>query len=66
MNKKNEILLNICRPSLTNEDVINHEDNEYLYAEAMGKNGAPCNRIFNECEKSLLDIFSKIDSTPLH
>lgn len=54
------------RPSLTNEDVTNHEDNEYLYAEAMGKNGAPCEHIFSECKKSLLDIFTKMDTTILH
>lgn len=64
--KINQSLSHIFRPSVTSEDVINHEDNEYLYAEAMGKNGAPCDRIFNECEKSLLDIFSIVETSPLH
>lgn len=50
------------RPSLTNEEILHHEDNEYLYAEAMGKNGSPCEHIFNECKTSLLDIFAKIET----
>lgn len=50
------------RPSVTNEEIHNHEDNEYLYAEAMGKKGAPCKRIFSECQRSLLDIFALIET----
>lgn len=42
--------------------MLDHEDNEYFYAEAMGKKGAPCERVFNECKTSLLDIFARIET----
>lgn len=58
-----EWICHLSRPSLTNEEIFNHEDNEYLYAEAIGKSGAPCEHIFRECKNSILDIFARIDST---
>lgn len=51
------------RPSLTNEEIVNHEDNEYFYAEKMGMDGAPCEHVFNECKMSILEMFSKISNT---
>lgn len=48
------------RPSITKDEVSDHSDNEYLFAEKLGKEGAPCDRIFKECKISILDQFSGI------
>lgn len=51
------------RPSVTNEETVNHDDNEYLYAEKMGIDGAPCEHIFSECKISIVDMFSSTFAT---
>lgn len=56
-------LIIVLRPSLTTDQITNHEDNEYLHAEKLGKDGAPCDRVFNECKMSILDQFTGIYTT---
>lgn len=53
----------VFRPSLTADHITNYEDNEYLHAEKLGKDGAPCERVFNECKTSILDQFTGIYTT---
>lgn len=48
------------RPSTSRDEVIDHMDNEYYHAETLGKQGAPCERVFNECKESILEQFSGI------
>lgn len=50
------------RPSLTKDKVNDHADNEYLHAEKLGKDGAPCEHVFKECKMSILEQFSGIYS----
>lgn len=52
-----------ARPSLTKDTVIEHTQNEYLRAEEIGRSGAPCDKVFKECTKSVLDQFSGIYRT---
>lgn len=37
-----------------------HADNEYYYAEKVGQSGAGCERVFKECQRSLLQHFSQL------
>lgn len=53
----------ISRPSLTTDHITYHEDNEYLHAEKLGQEGAPCERVFNDCKVSILDQFTGIYTT---
>lgn len=53
----------VCRPSASKDELSSHSDNEYFYAEAMGRSGAECHRVFTDCQRSLLDRFSEIDSS---
>lgn len=50
----------IYRPSLTNDEITDHSDYEYYRAEKLGKEGAPCEHVFNECETSILDKFTGV------
>lgn len=45
---------------MTNDQITDHSDLEYLHAEKLGREGAPCDRIFEECQSSILDQFSGI------
>ncbi|CAD7087078.1 unnamed protein product [Hermetia illucens] len=55
-----ELLHILLTPSTSVEPLTKHSDNEYLHAEYLGKSGAPCERIFKECRKSLLSEFSGV------
>lgn len=37
-----------------------YSDYEYYRAEKLGKEGAPCEQVFKECNKSILNQFSGI------
>ncbi|XP_052890738.1 uncharacterized protein LOC128298962 [Anopheles moucheti] len=55
-----ELLHIVFTPSSTAEPLSEHRDNEYFRAEQLGRDGAPCERIFPECVHSLLDIFTGV------
>lgn len=59
-NKLSLTLKLIHRPSLTNDEVEEYSDYEYYHAEKLGKEGAPCDQVFKECETSILDMFGGI------
>lgn len=48
------------RPSTSKDEISDHSDFEYYHAENLGKEGAPCDRVFNECKASMLEQFSGI------
>lgn len=48
------------RPSTTHDDISDHSDYEYYRAEKLGKEGAPCEHVFKECESSILDQFTGV------
>lgn len=50
------------RPSLTEDKLSDNADYEYLHAEKLGQDGAPCEHVFKECQMSILDQFSGIYS----
>lgn len=58
--KHSIIVFSILRPSTSHDAISDHSDYEYYYAESMGKDGAPCERVFSECKASLLDQFSGV------
>ncbi|XP_055300283.1 uncharacterized protein LOC129567437 [Sitodiplosis mosellana] len=53
----------IMSPSLTTDHITHYEDNEYLHAEKLGQEGAPCEHVFNDCTTSILDQFTGIYTT---
>lgn len=53
----------LFRPTSTNDPIVKYEDNEYLYAEKLGKEGVSCEHVFKECKLSILDQFTGIYST---
>ncbi|XP_038114622.1 uncharacterized protein LOC6041203 [Culex quinquefasciatus] len=55
-----ELLHVIFSPSTTTEQLSEYSDNEYYRAEQLGREGAPCDRIFHECERSILELFTKV------
>ncbi|KAJ6635715.1 hypothetical protein Bhyg_14301 [Pseudolycoriella hygida] len=55
-----ELMHIILTPSTTKDTINDHSQNEYHRAEALGKSGAPCEKIFKECTRSLLDQFTGI------
>ncbi|XP_067647968.1 uncharacterized protein [Eurosta solidaginis] len=55
-----ELLHILLSPSSSADELSEHADNEYFYAEAMGRAGAKCGLIFKECTKSLLEYFSNV------
>lgn len=48
------------RPSASNDEISEHSDYEYLRAEMLGKDGAPCEQVFKECKVSILQQFGGI------
>lgn len=50
----------LFRPSSSKDSINEHADNEYLRAENLGKQGEPCDKIFKECDRSILEQFSGI------
>lgn len=55
-------LILFFRPSITNDEISEHSDYEYLRAEMLGKDGAPCEQVFKECKVSILQQFGGIYS----
>ncbi|KAG4079271.1 hypothetical protein HA402_006994 [Bradysia odoriphaga] len=55
-----ELMHIIMTPSSTKDKINDHSQNEYLRAEEFGRSGAPCEKIFKECPKSLLNQFTGI------
>lgn len=47
-------------PSTSIESIREYSDNEYLKAEQMGREGIPCEKVFTDCKRSILDAFSGI------
>lgn len=47
---------------MTSDDITEPSDNEYFYAEQLGKDGASCEHAFSECDESILDRFSGVYS----
>ena len=58
--KHTENIIIFSSPSTTNEAITNPLHHDYIKAEALGKSGEPCNEIFKECKKSLLEIFTQV------
>ena len=42
------------------DELSEHADNEYFYAESIGRSGADCSLVFQGCKKSLLEHFSDV------
>ncbi|XP_036327499.1 uncharacterized protein LOC118740112 [Rhagoletis pomonella] len=55
-----ELLHILLTPSSSMDELSEHADNEYFYAESMGRSGADCSLVFRVCKKSLLEHFSNI------
>lgn len=49
----------IFRPSSTDDPIVNKDHYEYVEAEKLGNAGKPCDQIFHQCKKSILEIFTK-------
>ncbi|XP_058838185.1 uncharacterized protein LOC131693927 [Topomyia yanbarensis] len=47
-------------PSTTSEPLSEHRDSEYLRAEQLGREGAPCQLVFHECRNTILDVFTGV------
>ncbi|KAL7019270.1 hypothetical protein ACKWTF_011057 [Chironomus riparius] len=47
-------------PSSTSDVIVNREHYDYLKAEMLGEAGEPCDQIFHQCKKSILEIFTKV------
>ncbi|XP_068148975.1 uncharacterized protein [Drosophila tropicalis] len=47
-------------PSSSVDKLSEHADQEYYYAENVGKSGAGCHQVFRECRLSLLQHFSEL------
>lgn len=48
------------RPSTTHDEISDHSDYEYYQAEKLGREGAPCEHVFKECHKSILNEFTGV------
>ncbi|KAL7019269.1 hypothetical protein ACKWTF_011056 [Chironomus riparius] len=46
-------------PSSTSDVIVNKEHYDYLKAEMLGEAGKPCDQIFHQCKRSVLEIFTK-------
>lgn len=46
-------------PSSTNDPIVNKDHYDYVKAEMLGQTGEPCDKIFHQCSRSILDIFTK-------
>ncbi|KAH8408076.1 hypothetical protein KR222_009224, partial [Zaprionus bogoriensis] len=55
-----ELLHILLTPSTSADKLSEHADNEYYYAEKVGQSGAGCDRVFQECRRSLLQHFSEL------
>lgn len=55
-----ECFFSSYRPSTTHDEVSEHSDYEYYRAEKLGKEGAPCEQVFKECNISILNQFSGV------
>ncbi|XP_033207459.1 uncharacterized protein LOC117167019 [Belonocnema kinseyi] len=58
-----ELVQTFLTPSSTKEDYDEYADQEYHAAERLGKHlGENCHALYPECKRSVLDVFSSLDS----
>ncbi|XP_049313836.1 uncharacterized protein LOC105224100 isoform X1 [Bactrocera dorsalis] len=57
-----ELLHILLTPSSSVDELSEHADNEYFYAESIGRTGADCRLVFKGCKKSLLEHFSDVST----
>lgn len=59
---KDEFHINFVKnsPSTSNDEVLKQGHYEYYFAEEAGKLAKPCDKLFKECEISVLDLFSGV------
>ncbi|XP_050334100.1 uncharacterized protein LOC126761762 [Bactrocera neohumeralis] len=57
-----ELLHVLLTPSSSVDELSEHADNEYFYAESIGRTGADCRLVFKGCKKSLLEHFSDVST----
>ncbi|CAO1343249.1 unnamed protein product [Diamesa tonsa] len=60
-----ELLHIVFTPSSTVDPVLKSDHYDYLKAEQLGNNDEPCNEIFFQCKKSVLDIFTQVYDSDL-
>lgn len=48
----------LSRPTTTQDELSDYSDSEYYQAERIGKEGGPCEHVFNECKSSILEQFT--------
>lgn len=56
-----ELLHVILSPSTSEDAIERHSDNEYHFAEKVGRRGDECELLFRDCPVSILDLFSGVD-----
>ncbi|CAO1440557.1 unnamed protein product [Diamesa tonsa] len=62
-----ELLHIVFTPSTTTDPIRTPAHHDYVEAEQLGKRDEPCSEIFNQCKKSVLDIFTQVyDSQLFH
>ncbi|KAM7356285.1 uncharacterized protein ACRADG_002090 [Cochliomyia hominivorax] len=55
-----ELFYVLLTPSSSADKLSTHSDNEYYYAEHLGRSGANCHRVFKDCPRSLLEHITDI------
>ncbi|XP_031621805.1 uncharacterized protein LOC116339870 [Contarinia nasturtii] len=53
-----ELMHIVMSPSTTRDQISDYSDLEYYRAEKLGKEGAPCERVFKDCKISILEQFT--------
>ncbi|CAO1423350.1 unnamed protein product [Diamesa hyperborea] len=62
-----ELLHIVFTPSTTTDPITTPAHHDYVEAEQLGKRDEACSEIFNQCKKSVLDIFTQVyDSQLFH
>jgi hypothetical protein len=46
-------------PTSTSDVIVNRDHYDYIKAEMLGQAGEPCDKIFHQCKRSVLEIFTK-------
>jgi hypothetical protein len=52
-------------PSSTDDKIVNKDHYDYLKAEMLGKDGEPCSKIFYQCTRSIMEIFTQVYDSKL-
>ncbi|XP_055326696.1 uncharacterized protein LOC129580373 [Sitodiplosis mosellana] len=55
-----ELMHIVMSPSATQDEISDYSDLEYYRAERLGKEGAPCERVFKDCRISILEQFTGV------